>query len=103
MEPMLSDGQVVWASLLAYKVSEPRTGDIVVFRDPGQPDKVLVKEVVGQSGDDISIGFGHRGSGRSWYLLEGQYFVTGRNIAASRDSRDFGPITSHLLIGKVWR
>lgn len=103
MEPVLCDGQVVWASLWAYRFSEPRLGDVIVFRDPGQPDKVLVKEVIGEPGQDMQVAANHRSGSRSWHLLEGQYFVGGRNLTDSRDSRDFGPITAHLLIGKVWQ
>ena len=103
MEPVLCDGQIVWASMWAYKFTEPRSGDVVVFRDPGQPSIVLIKEVVGEPGQNVHIDSQHEGVQKAWYLLEGQYFVTGRNHANSRDSRQFGPITSHLLIGKVWR
>ena len=103
MEPMLSDGRIVWVSLWAYKFGEPRSGDVIVCRDPGQPGKMLVKEVVGEPGDSIYIHSDHRSGPRSWYLLEEQYFVAGKNFDDSRDSRDFGPITRHLLIGKVWR
>lgn len=102
MEPMLLDGQIVWASVWAYKYNQPKLGDVIVFRDPGQPSKVLIKEVVGKPGDDVYVDSDHRGGPRSWHLIEGQYFVAGRNSHNSRDSRDFGPITSHLLIGKVW-
>ena len=103
MEPVLCDGQIVWASTWAYKFTEPRLGDVVVFRDPGQPNTILIKEVVGEPGQNILVDPQYGGVEKAWYLLENQYFVAGRNPADSRDSRQFGPITSHLLIGKVWR
>ena len=103
MEPVLRDGQIVWASTWAYKFTEPRTGDVVVFRDPGQPNTILIKEVVGEPGQNVHVDPGYGGVEKAWYLLENQYFVAGRNSANSRDSRQFGPITSYLLIGKVWR
>ena len=62
-------------------------GDVVVVRDPERQVDFLVKRVV-----------------RS---VEGPHVpltVFGDNPAASRDSRQFGSVPSHLLVGRVtWR
>ncbi len=83
MTPSLSAGERVVVNRLAYLVSKPRPGDLVVVRDPRQPERLLLKRIDRASGPN------------AWLVL-------GDNDPASTDSRQFGPVGRELIIGKVW-
>ncbi len=77
MAPTLEDGDHV---LVAQgPLVEP--GDVVLLRDPrtGTP---LIKRAVSLT-------------------QEGALIVTGDNPSASTDSRQFGPVPTHQILGKV--
>ena len=82
MEPSLHPGDYVLVNRWAYRRREPEAGDIVVLKDPGAPGEFLVKRVM--SGDRLT-----------------GLFVLGDNEAHSRDSRQFGMVPMHLIVGKV--
>ena len=75
MLPALHDGDRLFISNLG----KPNAGDIVVFK---YQDEIYVKRV-------------HQ------VLAGGAYSVLGDNRAYSVDSRDFGPIWSYQIIGRV--
>jgi nickel-type superoxide dismutase maturation protease len=83
MSPTLRPGDHLLVNRAAYLLSKPRPGDIVVLRDPEEPERVLVKRVA-EPPDG------------------GSCFVVGDNPAASRDSRRLGPVSRELILGKVW-
>ncbi len=82
MEPMLHSGDYVLVNRWAYRRREPEAGDLIVLRNPEAPGMFLVKRVM--SGD--------RSAG---------LFVLGDNVSHSRDSRHFGIVPMHLVVGKV--
>ncbi len=82
MEPTLHAGDYVVVNRRAYRSREPDAGDLVVRRDPEAPGQFLVKRVM--SGD-----------------RQAGLFVMGDNEAASRDSRHFGLVPLHQVVGKV--
>ena len=82
MEPALRAGDYVLVNRWAYGRRGPRAGDVVVFRDPEAPARLLVKRV---ERVDPS----------------GAVLVRGDNDAFSRDSRAFGAVGREGLIGKV--
>lgn len=75
MSPTLKEGQDVLSINWFVK---PKIGDIVVIKQEG---KKMVKRVQKTHGCSI--------------------FVTGDNKDESTDSRDFGPVSMHQIIGKV--
>jgi signal peptidase I len=96
----------------------PERGDIVVLRDPGQPEVDLIKRVVGLPGETIEIVNGtifidgrmleEPYIGQAWHYTgprivigPGEYFVMGDNRDNSKDSRSVGPIPKDLIIGKA--
>ena len=83
MVPALSPGARVVVNRAAYWFSQPRPGDLVVVRDPRQPERLLLKRIEGPAGGD------------GWLVL-------GDNPQASTDSRAFGPVQRELILGKVW-
>jgi signal peptidase I len=123
MVPTLKVHDRVLVNKLSYKLHPVHRDDIVVFKapknsDPGIDD--LVKRVIGLPGESVS---GHGGhvyiNGKELkepYLQsdvftsdfspvkipEGHYWVMGDNRGNSRDSRVFGTIAKHEIVGRVF-
>ncbi len=118
MGPTLIPGDRVLIDKRIYGRSEPRRGDIVVFRHPLNPTRNYLKRIVGLPGDSVEIRGGHLYiSGREVVELYVKgtpsgdygpvtvpleaYFVLGDNRNNSEDSRFFGPIPRGSLVGKA--
>jgi nickel-type superoxide dismutase maturation protease len=90
MLPLLQPGDEVLVNQRAYRrwpkagrrPSRPSVGDVVVVQSPEQPDLRLIKRV-------ISI------------HPSGACFVQGDNSSHSTDSRAFGWVEPHLILGCV--
>jgi nickel-type superoxide dismutase maturation protease len=84
MLPTLAPGDrlLVARKLGPGRGSRLRVGDLVVLGDPEHPARLLVKRV--EALGDASV------------------VVAGDNRAASRDSRDFGAVSSQLVVGRAW-
>jgi signal peptidase I len=119
MAPTLDDQDRLVVNKLGYLWSKPRVGDIVMVASPEEPDKLLVKRVVGGPGDvvrsdagelflndarmaDEFISADFRGTD-SWTTVvpKGHYFVLGDHRNNSLDSRSFGPVPEGYIKGKV--
>lgn len=117
MAPALRPGDRLLVDRSAYRNEDPVIGDVVVFPDPSESSRWLVKRVVG-------IGPGRfvktrEGLGRSVptpsetspppesvemvTVPSHTVFVCGDALGHSRDSRDFGPIPIPALIGRAFR
>jgi nickel-type superoxide dismutase maturation protease len=81
MTPAYSPGDRLLINRLAYVARTPRPGDVVVLRDPEEPERLLLKRVESAGGEGI--------------------VVMGDNLDASRDSRRFGPVRREDVVGKV--
>lgn len=118
MAPTLRAGDHVLVDKLAYRIGDPRRGDLVAFRGVG--DGVMIKRAVGLPGDTVAVRDGvlHVNGGRvaepyvnyelndSNYfgperVPEGSVFVMGDHRENSRDSREFGPVRREDLVGRV--
>jgi signal peptidase I len=101
-----------------YVFHGPQRGDIIVLRDPRQPQVDLIKRVIGLPGETVEIVNGvvfvngylleEPYIERAWHytgppvvLGPGEYFVMGDNRDNSKDSRSVGPIPKELIIGKA--
>lgn len=82
MEPTLKSGDYIIANKLAYIFKKPSKGDIIVFKHPKDKNKFLIKRISNGNGD--------------------KYFVLGDNKNYSTDSRHFGAINKHLIVGKLF-
>ncbi|KAI3402498.2 hypothetical protein KGF56_004739 [Candida oxycetoniae] len=75
-------------------------GDIIMFRSPLDPEKLLTKRVIGVNGDHV-----HPRSPRypksEVKIPRNHLWVEGDNSFHSVDSNEFGPISKGLVVGKV--
>jgi signal peptidase I len=118
MRPTLVPGDRVLIDKRIYERSEPRRGDIVVFRYPLNPTRIYIKRIVGLPGDSVEIRSGHLNIGGREVIepyVKGApsgdygpqtvpaeaYFVLGDNRNNSEDSRAFGFVPRRLLLGRA--
>ena len=120
MIPTLEDQDRLIVNKFAYRIGEPRRGDIVMLYYPLNPDKSFVKRVIGEEGDTVRIVDGrvlvnevqilddyvsadfqgHDDWGPQ-VIPEGYYFVMGDHRNNSSDSRHWGMVPKRYIIGKV--
>ncbi|HEK25092.1 MAG: signal peptidase I [Hydrogenobaculum sp.] len=55
MKPTLDVGDFVLVNRLAYEISQPKRGDIVVFKWPVNPQIDFIKRIIGVPGDHIVV------------------------------------------------
>lgn len=115
MEPTLHSDEFVLVNKLAYKYRQPKTGDVIVFHYPGDPQQEYIKRVIGVPGDLIEVKRGkvykngqsldepyiaaspkYEGS---WSVPENSLFVLGDNRNNSSDSHSWGPVPLYQVVG----
>ncbi len=120
MAPTLGDQDRLIVNKLIYRISAPRSGDIVMLYYPINPDKSFVKRVIAEEGDTVRITDGRvyvndiplgdsyvppeYRSHDEWgpqVIAEGYYFVMGDHRNNSSDSRHWGLVPKKYIIGKV--
>jgi signal peptidase I len=121
MVPTLKVGERVFVNKFIYRFTEPKRGDIIVFRDVEGTDEDLIKRVVGLPGDEVAVQNGvlilngepqeepyvnQRFPDDSFYgptkVPEGKVFVMGDNRSNSADSRVFGPVPMENIAGEAF-
>jgi signal peptidase I len=121
MIPTLEIGDRVLVNKFIYRFTEPKRGDIIVFRSVDNPDEDLIKRVVGLPGDKISEKNGKlfvngkrqkepytnkklpdRISFARTTVPKNHVFVMGDNRANSADSRVFGPLPEKNIEGEAF-
>jgi signal peptidase I len=115
----------VLVNRLAYDFESPKRGQIVVFTAPAAASKcgdgdggsTFVKRLIGLPGDTVTerdgfisidetllrepyVAFRDHMSG-TWHVPKGHYFFMGDDRAHSCDSRVWGSVPRHALIGPV--
>jgi signal peptidase I len=120
MAPTLQDQDRLIVNKLAYRLSDPKVGDIVMLYYPLKPEKSFVKRIIAEEGDQVRIVDGrvYRNdvplddsfvlpeyrSHDDWgpqVVPEGYYFVMGDHRNNSSDSRHWGFVPKKYIIGKV--
>jgi signal peptidase I len=125
MEPTYHNTELVLTNKIAYKLGEPKRGEVIIFKSPSNKEIDYIKRIIGLPGDRVKL------SNNSFYVNdqkveepylpegiitspgtflhedeeitvpEGEYFVSGDNRPHSSDSREFGPIPLKDIIGRV--
>src|SRR5690625_3910838 len=125
MEPSFHHGQRLMVEKVTYRFGNPKRGEVVVFKYPGDERRKFIKRIIGLPGDEITIknGFLHingqrieesyiNGPTYGTYsaptfgpvlVPERHYFVLGDNRRNSDDSRypDVGFVPKRNLIGRA--
>ena len=120
MAPTLADQDRLIVNKMAYRIGEPRRGDIVMLYYPINPDKSFVKRVIAEEGEDVRIvdgivyvndvpmnddfvpeEFKSHDDYAPTRIPDGYYFVMGDHRNNSSDSRHWGMVPKKYIIGKV--
>ncbi len=123
MMPTFKNGDYLIVDELTFKYSEPKRGEVIVFRLPSNHKRFLIKRVVGLPGETVVISGnnititkengdvikldenylnGYFSSYGTWKLKNNEYFVMGDNRNNSSDSRSWGVLDKDLIIGKTF-
>ncbi len=129
MEDTLLAGDYIFVNQLAYKFSEPKVGDVVVFENPTDPSRDYIKRIVAGPGQKVEVVdkvlyvdnnvaeippltkyidfkilpsvLSNRDNFGPLELGDNQYFMMGDNRDDSQDSRFWGPVEKRFLKGKA--
>lgn len=118
MMPSFQNGEFILVDRLSYTIGSPQRGDVVILQFPGDPTKrKFIKRVIGLPGETVTISnnavFVNNEKIDEPYLprllpiapnltkvlRNDEVFVMGDNRPNSDDSRFFGPVPEHNLIG----
>ncbi len=119
MEPTVEEAQRLLVNKLAYLVSRPERGDIIIFHPPSKQQVDYIKRLIALPGDTVEIkGGAVYVNGKRldepyikdppYYNLslkeipQNSYFVLGDNRNNSNDSHNGWTIQRSDIIGKVW-
>jgi signal peptidase I len=129
MEDSLLAGDYVLVNKLHYRFSEPRQGEVIVFKYPLNPSKDMVKRIMATEGQTVEIknkivyvdgkmvpeplsakhidsrilpaDYSTRDNYGPVQVPAGHLFVIGDNLDNSQDSREWGFLDMSLIKGKV--
>ena len=125
MEPSFYDGDYLIVDELTYHFRSPERGEVIVFDYPNDPSQRYIKRIIGLPGETVQIEDGQvtiygkdgmpdilketkylggdvKTSGNLEVKLDNnEYFVLGDNRPVSSDSRSWGLLPAHDIIGRV--
>jgi signal peptidase I len=124
MEPNFQNGDFILTNKIAYKMGDPKRGDIVIFKSPKDKSIDYIKRVIGLPGETVELrggvfyinnkpldekydynkpvyGESFLHENEPFTVPAGMYFCVGDNRPGSSDSRDFGPIAKEDFIGQA--
>lgn len=119
MEKSLFEGERLLVNKLVYRFRDPIPGEIVVFREPGNDARNLVKRVVAVAGQTLEVRSGDlfvdgqmiqenyvaypsNDTLPTHHIPDDTVFVMGDNRPNSLDSRYFGPVPSANIRGRAF-
>ncbi len=124
MHPTFESGDYLVVDELSYRLGDPKRGDVVIFRYPGDPSVFYIKRIIGLPGETVHVNKGVTSISKTdgstvilhetyvvaedaTYTLDttlgsDQFFVMGDNRPRSSDSRVWGPLPREDLIGRAF-
>lgn len=127
METTIMTGDTVFSEQVSYYLRDIEAGDIVTFKDPEIPSRVLIKRCIAVGGQTVDLKDGvvyvdgaavsepytegkpSEPLGRTvidisypYTVPEGNIWVMGDNRTNSQDSRYFGPIPASSVYGRAF-
>lgn len=125
MFPSFKDGEYLIVDQISLQFEHPKRGEVVIFRYPNDLRTFFIKRIIGLPGEKIEIRSGvvtikneehpegfivddsyveedkkKREDLSERELGENQYFVMGDNRSGSFDSREWGPVSEDLIVGR---
>ena len=119
MEPNFSTGDYLIVDEITYRFREPARGEVIVLRNPTNEADFFIKRVIGLPEEQVLvsdskvfidgklIGEEYLFGGISmadtppFQLGKDEFFVMGDNRGSSFDSRSWGPLGKHQIVGVV--
>ena len=122
MDPTIPEGSIVLGDMNAYRDSEPKRFDLILFTPPIEDggDSVFIFRIIGLPGEKIDVtndgilinnesitkpeGISYsptRSGNISEILGDDEFFVLGDNTELANDSRHWGPVPRRNILGKV--
>lgn len=127
MFPTFEHGEYILTNKIEYKLTDPKRGDVVIFKSPKNKDVDYIKRIIGLPGDKVKLmdngiyingykldesdyldssvmvfGGSYLRENQEIMVPDGYFFVMGDNRPHSSDSREFGPIIKTDFIGKAF-
>lgn len=124
MIPTFHDQEYLIVDEISYHLRDPYRGEVIVFKYPKDTSKYFIKRVIGLPGETIKLkgneitivnnehkdgfvldqSYIQNKSSDSFEisLKENQYYVMGDNRIASSDSRAWGPLERHFIVGRAF-
>lgn len=122
MESTIMKDDKIIGNRLAYLFSNPKRGDIIIFKFPDNPEEDYVKRIIGLPGETVKISGGHvyidgvlleesylnepmnEEPDMEFNVPENSYFMMGDNRNSSWDARYWTNtyVTKDMIRGKVW-
>lgn len=124
MVPTFHSGDYLVVDQLSYRFNEPVRGDVIIMRYPKDESVYFIKRVIALPGETIEfqgarVSIRTRDGGifildepyvknvarpeyATYTLADSEYFVMGDNRNESSDSRVWGPLPRHDVIGRAF-
>ena len=126
MFPNFHDGDYIITDKITYRFSEPKLGDVIVFKNPKDESQDFIKRIIGTPGDRVKVeksviyingkplkesyispgvitqGQTFLSEGKEVEVISGEYLAFGDNRERSSDSREWGFLKKEEIIGKVF-
>ena len=84
MEPTIMTNDRIFGNRLAYNNSDPKRGEIIIFKFPDDESQLFIKRIIGEPGDTVE-------------LKDGKVFINGEALdepyLAAIPYGEYGPIT----------
>ena len=96
-----SENEYVLVSKTGYPSRILEAGAVYTYRSPSDPEKCIIKRLIGRDGDTFDEKFTRRGYNERYTVPEGHIWVEGDNPPFSEDSRCYGGFPAGMVIGKA--